>query len=307
MTLYESRLLTPPREEEEIAPYRPVWRAIIIEGVVMFVTAIGLFVAYRFLGIEVPQRFSAAVNIGLALLPTLVWGLFSLRPERRVPQPRQRLLTFYVLTVLGVNGVVIPLVQETFELNRWLPQADSASKLLGFALTNGALNVALLYLMMRYILWPSHIRTRLDMIAYSSVTAIAYATISGLRAAAYEYPAAHLLAAQIFADYTLMLTAGAVIGYGVAESFFANASAFIMPFVTIIAAILMGVAHSVRSSLISSRFGSDSISGPNALFGFAPAFGLIFSVVFVLGVMLATAFFYANAEQRERESQASER
>jgi len=299
--------LTPPREEEEIAPYRPVWRAVVIEGAVMLLMAVVLFIAYRFLGIDVPQRFSAIVNIALALLPTLVWVMFSLRLERRVPQPRQRLLTFYVLTILGVNGVIVPLVHETFELNRWLPQADSASKLLGFAFTNGALNIALVYLMMRYILWPAHIRTRLDMIAYSSVIAVAYATINGLRATAYEYPAAHLLAAQIFADYTLMLTAGAVIGYGITESFFANARAFTLPFVTIVAAMLMGIAHSVRSSLISSRFGSDSISGPNALFGFAPVFGLVFSTIFVVGVMLAAAFFYANAEQRERESQATER
>lgn len=267
--------------------------------------AISLFVAYRFIGIDIPTRLNTAVNVGLALTPTLLWVLFSLRPERRVPQPRQRLLTFYVLTALGLNGVIVPLLQETFEVNRWLPQADAATKLLGFALTNGALNVAMIYLMMRYILWPNHIRTRLDMIAYSSVTAIAYTTVSALRATAYDAPSAHLLAAQIFADYTLMLTAGTIIGYGVVESFFANARALIMPFVTFLASVLMGVAYAVRSGLVSSRFGADSI-GPNALFGFAPVFGLVFSAVFVIAIMLASAFFYANAEQRERESQAAD-
>lgn len=297
--------MTPPREEEEVAPYRPVWRGIIVESTVMFGAAAGLFVLYRFIGFGVPERFRPLVNVGLALLPCVVWLIFSLRPERGVLQPRQRLLAFFLLTALVTNAVIVPLLQDLFEVSLWIPQSPTFGKLLGNMFTVGALNAALIFILMRYLLWPNHIRTRQDMIAYSSAVAIGSVTVWGLRAAFYENPIPHILAGQIFADYGAILAAGVAIGYGIAESFFVNARAFQLPFVTVLGALAIGLMTTVRSSLVSGRFGTDSVSAENALFGFAPLFGLLFSTVFLVVVLLVASFFYTNAEQRERESLAS--
>jgi hypothetical protein len=89
MTRFDSRLITPPREEEEVYPYRRAWRSIALEGIILFGVITALYAATNFFSLQIPSSFNRQINIILALLPALLWLIFSWIPERFVPQPRQ--------------------------------------------------------------------------------------------------------------------------------------------------------------------------------------------------------------------------
>ena len=81
-----ANLITPPREEEEIYPYRRAWESVVTEMGVLLVIISLLFIGALFLGIRVPATLAAPVNYALALLPAALWGIFSFVREYSVPE-----------------------------------------------------------------------------------------------------------------------------------------------------------------------------------------------------------------------------
>ena len=63
MTRYNNpRLLTPPREEEEVYPYRRVWLSIVIEIGVMLGITVALYVMIGYLNMGLGPEDAAARN-----------------------------------------------------------------------------------------------------------------------------------------------------------------------------------------------------------------------------------------------------
>src|SRR5215207_3989279 len=107
-------MLTPP-EDEEIYPYRRVWTSIGLESGILFLLCAVAYVAFTLIGVTLPALVTQLVNLLLALLPFGLWVALSLWRERRVPQPRQRLLTVALITALAANAVGIPFIMGVFQ------------------------------------------------------------------------------------------------------------------------------------------------------------------------------------------------
>ena len=78
MSVYNQRFLTPPDEEEEVDPYRTIWRSFSIENGLLAVLTVAVFVVFGLFKFQVGERLTLAVSRPL-------WS-----DEVRHPQPGAR-------------------------------------------------------------------------------------------------------------------------------------------------------------------------------------------------------------------------
>lgn len=289
------RLITPPREEEEIYPYRRAWRSIFIEtGTVMGMMVV-IFVLVNFLGLGIPVEFRLYSNIFLAISPTILWLLFSRVPENDVIEPRRRLLTTFTVTALVANAIGIPLINTVFEPSAWLPLQSGANRILGYMLTVGILQEFLKYLVLRYIVWPDYYRIRTDALAYGAATATAYAMVISLNfVLANPTAASDVVMMRVFAVLSVQVVGSIIIAFGLSETLFSDALSFFMPMMIILASLLAGVAIALRSSFLNATL-SLTVSAQKEIFG------LLFSVMFYFIPMAVFFFLFNITERREQD------
>ncbi len=299
MTTYGPRFITPPSDDQELYPYRPVWRSLIVESIILVGIVVISYVVINFLHINLPVRIQSYLVIGLVFATIALWLLFSWWAERRTQQPRQNLITVVILTMLVANSIGVPLVEQFFQVDNWLPLAPAVNRIIGYTLTTGIAQGIVKYLVMRYTIWPQHLRVRLDGIAYGIATGIGYATILNIQFITVNSSTpVDTLAFQIFANYALHVSTGIVIGYGLSESFFSNPTPMFLAIVLIISAIITGITIPIHAGLVNSSLSISSVSAPK------PLFGLGFSAVLLIGVSIIIAGLIRNADRLERESRA---
>jgi hypothetical protein len=290
-------LLTPPREEEEVYPYRRVWPSIILEIGLLFALAFVLFVAFALFGMTVPPSLRLPFSLGLTLLPVGLWLLFSYLRERTVPEPRRNLLGVFIISALVANAISIP-VMSYLQVEQWLSLAGTIDRVLGYTLTIGILHELPKYIILRYGVWPSRLRTRLDMLAYGAASAIGYATVLNIHMVLGGAAAPDIVASRMLGNVVIQLSAVGIVAYGLAELRFSPRSLFLLPSTLLLAAFVHGVAIPVRAGLVS-------IALPLGATTSRPLFGLIFALVLGVAVLSATAFLFNAAERQEREAFAS--
>jgi len=300
MAISNLHLLTPPREKEEIYPYRRVWRSIAIEGGILMSVAVILFVAIAILGIQIPQSLHQIFVLVLALLPAILWLVFSLLPERNVPQPRSRLLAVAIITALTANAVGIPLVDEVFQIDRWLPLASAIDRILGYTFTLGLIQEFSKYLVVRYIVWPNNFRIRLDGVAYGAASAVGYTTILNLHFVLSNMATPDVVAARVFATFALNIVTSAIVGYGLSEVRFSNPMPLLLTLTLALAAFITGVAVPIRAGLVNAPL-SLEVSLPRAIFG------LGFSSILLIVPCFMLSFLFVSAERRAEEADRSEK
>lgn len=308
MTAYDSRLLTPPREEEEIAPYQPVWRNLILQAAGIFGAASALVFAGQYLGIVIPESFAPAANVLLALLPAVLWLVFAYIPERGVPVPRERLLPAFAIAALATSGVIQPLLNDFYMTERWLSLGATFDRIIGYTFTVGIVQCGLIYLIFRYVVGRENVRTRVDAVAYAAAIAAGSTLVVALVDVIYGQILPDTLAPRIFANYAVMLVGGSIVGFGFVEMYLSLARALTLPLAILFAALLMGGATPLRASLINAGF---TILKPEGFTGPAfsvtrPLFGLVFSAAFVVAMMFVVWFFIGNAESKERQQGSAE-
>lgn len=299
MAISNPRLLTPPREKEEIYPYRRVWRSIAIEGGILMSVAVILFVAIAILGIQVPQSLHQIFALVLALLPAILWLAFSWLPERNVPQPRSRLLAVAIITALTANAVGIPLVDEVFQIDRWLPIASAVDRILGYTFTLGLIQEFSKYLIVRYTVWPNSFRIRLDGVAYGAASAVGYTTILNMHFVLSSMATPDVIAARVFATFALNIVTSAIVGYGLSEVRFSNPMPLLLTLTLALAAFITGVAIPIRAGLVNAPL-SLEVSLPRAIFG------LGFSAILLIVPCFMLSFLFVSAERRAEEADRSE-
>lgn len=289
------RLITPPREEEEVYPYRRAWRSVFIESGTVIGAMMVIFVAVNFLALDVPDDFRLYTNILLAIAPTVLWLLFSRVPENNVIEPRRRLLTTFTVTALVANAIGIPLVNTVFEPDAWLPLQSQVNRIIGYMLTVGTLQEFLKYIVLRYIVWPDYYRIRTDAVAYGAATAVAYAMVINLNYVLINPMAASdVVIMRVFATLSIQLVGSLIVAFGLSETLFSDAIAFFMPMMIVLAALLSGMAIALRSSFLNAALGL-SISAQNEIFG------LLFSLVFYFAPMAVFFFLFNITERREQD------
>jgi hypothetical protein len=290
-------LLTPPREEEEVYPYRRVWPSIILEIGALFGLGFALFVAVALFGMSVPPSLQLPFNLGLTLLPVALWLLFSYLRERTVPQPRRNLLGVFIISALVANAISIPLMSY-LRVEQWLSLAGTIDRVLGYTLTIGILHELPKYIILRYGVWSSRLRTRLDMLAYGAASAVGYATVLNIHMALESPAAPDIVASRVIGNLIIQLSAVSIVAYGLAELRFNPRSLVLLPAALMLAAFIHGVAIPVRAGLIS-------VALPLGAASTRPLFGLIFALALSIAVLSATAFLFNTAERQEREAFAS--
>ena len=314
------KLLTPPDEEAEIYPYRPAWRSIVIESVVLFVVTAAVFFIFGVLRLQLPGLLTLVANGLLVALPVILWLIFSVWSERAVPEPRQRLITVFLVTALAANALAVPFIEDVIQPERWLPLGGAINRIIGYTFTLGIVQETAKYAVVRFTTWPQYFRTRLDSVAYCAASAVGYALVLNLRHLLSESSITpDVMAIQVFGNVTVNLAASLIVSYGMAEVHFDKPTPFLMTITVALAAFVNGLVIPLRAGLTNATFvltsagnGTPSIvdtilslfslqsSAPKPFLGFA------FSGVTLLGFGIIVAFLFSNAERQAREAERRE-
>lgn len=299
MTNYGPGLLTPPQEKEEIFPYRRVWKSLVVESGLLFAITLSLYFTLVIFDLNFPVNIQLILNLILALLPILLWFLFSWRPEKHVLEPRSQLLTVVVITGLTTSAIGIPLITNFLQVDKWLPLSSALERILGYAVTVGSVQEIIKYLVLRYTIWPQNIRIRQDGIAYSIAAGIGYATVLNIHfITLYSSAPSDIVAQQVFTNYALLIVTSIIMGYGLAEVRFSNPNPAFLSFVIIVAISINGIAIPIRAGLVNASF---------SLAGSAPRtfLGIGFSAVLFIVISIIIMFLLRNAERRNEEARSS--
>jgi RsiW-degrading membrane proteinase PrsW (M82 family) len=201
--------------------------------------------------------------------------------------------------MLATNSIALPLINQFFQVDSWLPLASAINRIIGYTLTAGVVQVIVKYFVIRYTVWPQHLRVRLDGVAYGVAAGIGYATVQNIQfIMANSSIPPDTAAFQMFANYALHVSSGIIIGYGLSETFFSNPTPIFLPFVVALGSVVTGIVIPIHAGLVNSSLSISSISAPKPLFGFG------FSMVLLLVVGILVAGLIANADRLERESQS---
>jgi RsiW-degrading membrane proteinase PrsW (M82 family) len=296
LTAFDSRFITPPKEEEEIYPYRRVWSSIITEAGIMVTIAVGIFLATRF--IDVPRRLYLPIGVGISTIPVGLWLGFSWWRERSVPQPRSKLILVAVVSALTANAIGIPLVESFLQVDKWLPLESAINRIIGYTFTQGLVQAVLTYLVIRYLVWPDYFRTRLDSIAYGAASAVGYATIMNLHFVLSGSPSPDTAAFRVFDALAVQLAINIIIGYGLSEVRF-NARPF-----PILLAATVALASFIGGLAIPLRAGLTNASLAQGISAVSPIRGFLFSTALLAVVAFVFAFLFDNAERQDAEAAA---
>lgn len=260
----------------------------------LFVFAVVLFLVTGILNVSVPEPLRKPMNIGIALVPGILWiGLSALR-ERRAVQPRQGLFSVFLIAALAANAIGEPII-EAVDPTSWLAHGSTFGRILGYTATVGAVQEIVKYLVIRYVIHQDQYRIRLDVLAFALASAYGYATVLNLRLVMDHAIAPDVAAFRVFGITVIHIAASAILSYGFADVQFNPRSLFLLPFSFLAAASLQGLGIVARGMLVNAGFVL-GIAGTRPLFAFA------FSVVFI-GIMLTiVAFLYNTIEREEREA-----
>ncbi|MBL8155532.1 MAG: PrsW family intramembrane metalloprotease [Anaerolineae bacterium] len=302
MTTYRSPLLTPPREEEEVYGYRPVWRSLIIEATLLLIMSVALIIAGRGLSQNLPSTPLLIVTLVIGTAPVLLWLAFSWRAENTVREPRAGLLAVAVVTALVARSIGEPLITQFLRVEEWLPLSSAVERIIGYTVTVGVVQSTLIYLTIRFTLPRRMFRIRDDGLAYGIAAAVGYVTVSNLQTlASAGTPQLDSFVLRAFGDYALHIAMGLLIGYGVTITYIGRPIILNMTFYVVLSSILAGITIPIRAGLVNPVFSLDFnrslVSAPR------PLLGLGFSVLILIVPCLILYFLIRNAERRETEAQ----
>lgn len=280
-----------PEEAAEAYPYRRVWRTAWLEVIVLFLVAFALHALTEIAGVLSSSPAPTAARAMLAALPALLWFGVSYRSERRAPLPRRDLVRVLVLGALVASGIAVPLEEQLFQPDRWLPGLDFFGRLFGYATTVGFTAEFLKYLVLRYTIWPQRINQRLDGVAYGLAVSTGFATVLALRFALFTQASLAATALRMVSITLPQLGTGVIIGFFLAELWIGRTAILWLPLGLSLAALANSAHYAFRAIAITGSPGIDST-------GSSPLLGLLLAAGFVALVFSLFAFLIASADTR---------
>jgi len=280
--------------EEEIAeaqPARRVWRTAWLEVIALFLIALVLYTLTDILGVLSNQPAATSARTGIAVLPVLSWLLITYRAERHTRQPRPHLVAVLLLGALVASGVAVPLEEELFQPERWLPGLDFFGRLLGYAATVGFTAEFLKYLVLRYSIWPRHISQRLDGVAYGLAVSVGFATVLSLRYALFTEATLAATALRTVSITLPHLASGVIVGFFLAELWIGRTAILWLSAGLVLAALISGAHYAFRAIAI---VGSPGVAST----GSSPLLGLLLATGFAAAIFALFAFIIASADAR---------
>ncbi len=295
-----SRFITPPSEQEEHYPYRRVWLSIATEMIILAVLVIAVFVLTRL--VTIPDEFRQPVDLLIALVPPALWIVFSWWRERRAELPRYNLIAVAIISALAANAIGIPVIDNVFTVDRWLPLGSAIDRIVGYTFTIGTVQTLIVYLVLRYVVWPQSFRIRLDGVAYGASSAVGYAAVLNLQSSFTSAAPPFVSAMQTFNQQAIMLCVGIIVGYGLSEVRF-NIQPF--PLILALALALASLVTGIAIPLIAG-FASASISPEQPVGVATPIQGFLFAAAMLVGVIAIFNFLFAAAERQAPETEVED-
>ncbi len=275
--------------------FLPVWRRMSLQLVLLA----GISLVAVLIGEFLQPSFSRELGWFLAHLfvfsPLLFWLLFSVLPEYSVARPRRRLMGVAMVSALTASAIGLPLVEEFFQVELWLPLESVSQRIIGFTLTAGVVDVGLKFLVLRYLIYPQALRVRSDAIAYAFASAIGYSFFLNLALLWSLQPIWDLAAIYILANFTIQFGSSMYIALGMIESYFSDAFPLVLPINLLLAALMTGLITALLGGLLSGPLG---LSGNTD----RPFFALLMLFAMLFGTLGIVYFLYSNSERREREA-----
>ena len=221
-----------------------------------------------------------AAGVGLALISALIWLVFFYQQDRLEPEPKGYVLGVFLLGALLAQAVGIPLLEDVFEVQRWLPRSPLGG-LLGAILVVGFVQEFLKYAAVRYAIFPlPEFDERVDGVIYATAAGLGYATVLNV-----NYVVAsggvNLQAGVIRIVVTALAQASfaGLAGYFLGRAKFEDEPVWWLPVGVTLAAVLNGVFTTLRGELTTT--GLDLAGG-----GFNPWPGLVLAAI-MAGVTFA--------------------
>jgi len=290
---FEPILLAPEEEPVEVYPYRRVWQTTWLEVLLLFVVVAFVYAATLFVDLLPVGLRDTRGKLALALLPLAAWLLISYRGERRALEPRPHLLSVLLLGALVANAVVMPLSERLFVPDRWLPPQGFFGRVLGYTFTVGFAGVFLRYAVLRYTVWETHFRQRLDAAAYALAASVGFAVILNVRYALDTDATVVATGLWVASNTFVHLATGLVIGFFLGELRVSRPPVVWMPAGLLMAAALGGLHYGFRGIAIVSGLGVGATAS-------RPIGGLALSFALIAALLLIFAFLIQSADERQQ-------
>jgi RsiW-degrading membrane proteinase PrsW (M82 family) len=121
--------------------------------------------------------FLYLAGVVLALVPAALWLAFFYQQDRLEPEPKGYVLGVFVLGGLLAQALSLPLLQDLFQVARWLGD-DPLVTVLGAVLVIGLTQEFLKYAAVRYSVYPlPEFDQRLDGVVYGTAAGLGFATV----------------------------------------------------------------------------------------------------------------------------------
>jgi protease PrsW len=288
------RFIRPEDEPVALSPFTNPWNDILVMSVIMTALTALIFLITLLFGGFIPDRILQPANVILALIPLALWLVFAWLRDSRIAQPRIYLLIVLAVSALVANAISYPLIDDILTPETWLSLESAITRIIGYAFTVGIVQEFSKYLVVRYSVWQRHFRVRYDSVAYCIACAIGFIVVASLRFAFRAQPTFDVMMYFVFDTFCLHLSASLLVSYGLSETRFSNANAFLSMIMLGLASLIVGAVIPLRGGLGNASF---TLFGGSA----TPILGVGLSA----GILLATStivwFLYATAERQARE------
>ncbi|MDE2950329.1 MAG: hypothetical protein OXT68_06135 [Chloroflexota bacterium] len=278
----------------------PVWRNIVIQLAMIIALCLLFLVLSETLSLKPESDVSRVLTAALLLFVPVVWLAIAVAPETQSARPRRRLFGVAVLSALSAAAIGLPLVQDFFRLEEWLPLETVFRRILGFALTAGLVDAGLKLLVLRFTIYPDELRMRSDAVAYCLASAVGYSFYLNIAIVWQLQPSLAIAANYVLANLAIQFASAMFIALGITESYFGNAMPLVLPTNVIAAAATTGLIAPVFTGIMSGPLGTAGNED-------RPLFGILFLIVAICLTGALTFFLYNASERREREAFASSR
>ena len=252
-----------------------IWISILI-GIVSIFAFVGLIVLldnlieYNFSGINL-VIFGVILSAG----PAFIWVWIFYRLDTLEPEPKGFILGVFLLGAVFANGIGIPLINELFNVNKWLYNADLPLRIIGSILIIGVIQEYLKYAGVRFTVFlSSEFDERVDGIIYGAVIGPGFATMLNIQyiiSMQGVNPSVGVI--RITISCLAHASFSGISGYFLGRAKFERMPIWWLPAGVALAAVLNGVTHILLKSV--SRFGMK----------FTPEFGLI-----IAGILASLSF-----------------
>lgn len=282
-------------EGADAMAFFPVWRRISLQLFIVALISGAIVVAVAVFGLQPGREFERVGGLALVATPPLLWLALSVLPEYQYARPRRRLIGVAVVSALSASAIGLPVVEEFFRVDQWLPLQSAAQRMLGYGLTAGLVDTGIKFVVLRYLVYPQALRVRGDAIAYAFASAIGYSFFLSLAVVLRLEPTLGFAALYVLGNLVVQLASVLFVALGIIESYFSDAFPLILPANLLIAAFSSGIVTSLTAGVMS---GPMSTAGSSA----RPLFALAILLVSMILALALVYFLYSNSERREREA-----